>query len=176
MISDERLERYEGLVHATMRRWRKYITPDLTDEDVKQELRIKVWRALVSFDPERGYPEERHVFGAVYNRAKDLMNKRWRPEMHSGLEENDKRDILRHMGSWESSSSSVMPNLRYKQYDQRRTDALNGLPVKHQQVVVSLTAGFNAKETRAALDMKPAEYQRIMREVRVFMDEHRPKG
>lgn len=42
------------------------------EDDMAQMLRLKVWKAVASFDPSRGLSLERHVFGAITNRIKDF--------------------------------------------------------------------------------------------------------
>jgi RNA polymerase sigma factor (sigma-70 family) len=68
---------FEGLVYATAARYAPYLDDSL--EDIQQELRVKVWRALIAYDPARsGLSPENYVFGCVYNRVKDLLKQQSR--------------------------------------------------------------------------------------------------
>lgn len=63
---------YEGLVFTTSARYSPYL--DDSPEDIAQELRVKVWRALQSYDPARATQTlDGYVFSCVVNRVKDLL-------------------------------------------------------------------------------------------------------
>jgi RNA polymerase sigma factor (sigma-70 family) len=146
---------YEGLVISTVRYWRHMITSDMEDEDIAQELRMKVWRALETFDPSKGYPERNHVFGAVRNRVKDLIGKKRRENfeepnssMHhdavygeSGVSGRDVAVVekMRELGEIRSSTGT--------------TDLLIGLSKSEQRVAVMMIQGFNAPEIAGELQL-----------------------
>lgn len=69
---DERLAKYEGLVHRTTFMFAGRANMD--EEDFAQELRLKVWWALERWDPARSrLPEKRYVYSIMFNRVKDLI-------------------------------------------------------------------------------------------------------
>lgn len=177
---DERIQKYEGLIVSTTMRFRPYITRDLSDEDIKQELRIKVWKALVNFDPSYGFPEERHVFGAVRNRVKDLMIRKHRPEI--SIDEaflpggNTEVATKKHALSWMANKSvDGQQTHTWSSYsiDFYSTDILSELPDVEQQIAVGIVSGFTAKEIQSMIDVKPSVYARHVAAIKAYLDEHR---
>jgi hypothetical protein len=73
------VRRYEGLVRATANRIAPFVEMPL--EDIEQRLRIKVWRALVTFDSAIGRPEDQYVLSCVFNEKKDILALRRRGEL-----------------------------------------------------------------------------------------------
>lgn len=72
IVDDTQIEFYEGLVRKTSSMVQGKC--EMEFEDVEQELRIKVFQALRSYDPARSRMSRRaYVFGCVKNRTKDLM-------------------------------------------------------------------------------------------------------
>lgn len=68
------VEFYEGLVRKTAARIEPYVEEDF--DDLCSLYRIKVWRALESFDQSKSrVPVERYVFSCVMNLSKDLGKK-----------------------------------------------------------------------------------------------------
>lgn len=64
---------FEGLVHATARRYADLLA-DEDIEDIRQILRVKVWKALARYDERRSdLNVERYVFGCLANQVKDLL-------------------------------------------------------------------------------------------------------
>lgn len=61
---------FEGLVRTTARMFASQVKRE--EDDLAQELRVRVWRALVSYDPDKSrLSRERYVFQAVTNKIKD---------------------------------------------------------------------------------------------------------
>lgn len=69
-IGAKQLQPFEGLVLTTARMFATQVGWE--EDDMAQMLRLKVWKAVASFDPSRGLSLERHVFGAITNRIKDF--------------------------------------------------------------------------------------------------------
>ncbi len=62
---------FEGLVHSTARKFAPQLRRE--EEDLAQELRIVVWRAVRKHDPGRSsLPLKKYVFGCMTNRLKDF--------------------------------------------------------------------------------------------------------
>ena len=65
------LDYYEGLVLSTSRMYASWVHRD--EEDLAQELRVRVWRALQTYDSSKSSQTvERYVFGAITNKIKDF--------------------------------------------------------------------------------------------------------
>jgi RNA polymerase sigma factor (sigma-70 family) len=79
-ISDIDVAHYEGLVRKTASIYVNVVEEDY--EDICQILRIKAWRALVSFDPAKSRTgRDRYVFSCIKNQCKDLVKKKKRGEL-----------------------------------------------------------------------------------------------
>jgi RNA polymerase sigma factor (sigma-70 family) len=80
------MERHDGLVHAVVRR---QVLGELPYADALQAGRIGLWRAIVRFDPHRGYAFStyawtsivHHVWRAVKVHTRDSCTKRAEPDM-----------------------------------------------------------------------------------------------
>jgi DNA-directed RNA polymerase specialized sigma24 family protein len=71
---------YEGLIRKTAAIYAPRVDDDY--DDVLAVLRVKVWRALLAYDPTRSrLPVERYVFSCVVNQVKDLLKRKRRHEM-----------------------------------------------------------------------------------------------
>lgn len=80
-ITPEVLQHYEGLVRKTAARY-VGVVEDHDYDDLMQVFRIKVFRALLSFDPTRSkLPRDRYVFSCLRNQAKDLIRKKRKEEL-----------------------------------------------------------------------------------------------
>lgn len=66
---DLTLESFEGLVRSTARMFAAQVKRE--EDDLAQELRVRVWRAMASWEPSRGVALDRYVFQAVTNKIKD---------------------------------------------------------------------------------------------------------
>lgn len=92
MATPYEIEHYEGLVRKTAS---MYVDRSQEPyEDLCQILRLKIWRALQSYDPTKSkLPVERYVFMCMKNQCKDVVNKRWRQENYiEDLGEGDSFD------------------------------------------------------------------------------------
>lgn len=67
----QRLSAFEGLVISTSRMFAGLV--DREEEDLAQELRVRVWRAIETHDPAKSKVSlERYVFSVVTNKVKDF--------------------------------------------------------------------------------------------------------
>lgn len=143
-MMDERLKKYEGLVKSTVKYWRQYITTDLGDEDIAQELRIQIWKSLQAFDPEKakGYSEEKFVFWHVRNKIKDLIAKKHREyfeiytsEMNLDWKNGDEAETL---------DRNSISKLKFERKE--NTDLISNLPRRQQEICVLMLQGYNNTE------------------------------
>lgn len=65
---------YEGLVYSTTARFQGFLA--MEPEDLQQILRIRVVKALRTYDPTRKAAKRNWVFSLVYNQVKDLIKQR----------------------------------------------------------------------------------------------------
>jgi RNA polymerase sigma factor (sigma-70 family) len=75
---------FEGLVRTTARMYAPFLDTD--QDDIAQELRVKVWQALNAYRPERVRTQtiEKYVFTCVRNRVKDLLKAQRRRRLPDG--------------------------------------------------------------------------------------------
>jgi DNA-directed RNA polymerase specialized sigma24 family protein len=140
---------YEGLVICTVRRWRPYITIDLADDDIAQELRIKIFRALQNYDPEYGMKEKNFVFMAMTNRVKDLTMKTKRREQREvSLNEED-------MSKAHISSDPYRLPLAF-------TDT-------HNRISVMMLQGFSKVEIRNHLGLTTSKFDVQIKKMREIL-------
>lgn len=165
---EQKMMEYEGLVIATTRYWRDKITTELSDEDIEQELRMKVWKALERFDPTRGYPERNHVFGYVRNRVKDLIDKKHREHLEVAVNFTscERTEFL------ESAMESVVRSKLFEESEKairENTDLLTGLRRGDQVVAILMTQGFNIKEMSEELCTSTLNVRRCLGRIRAHI-------
>lgn len=169
MDETEKVMKYEPLIQTTVRYWRDSIPPEYSDEDIAQELRIKVITALRSYDPDhpKAIPEERHVFGALRNRIKDMQKKSWRK--HETLTDVMPGEILNRSipQPWPTTRKiigsglveaqfSLLPkngNGRFiDEYDALViVDHLSGLQDDEIQVAILVSCGYTASQAASIM-------------------------
>lgn len=101
------LRAFEGLVHATAHMFAAQVRRE--EEDLAQELRVRVWRAVVTYDATKSSLSlERYVFQAVTNKIKDF-----------------KRDAAREARRREENGLTFL-HIEDMILDRRPTEAVNG--------------------------------------------------
>ncbi len=165
---EERLHKYEGLVHATAKYWRDSIPLEYDTEDIKQELRLKVWKALCKWDPEhpKALPEEKHVFGAVRNTVTDLQRKGNRLMVDEVLTDRMPGEDTATLGSTLGRPTGLghfqipLPkNGEGVTGDQEATEAIALLPHTHQRMAMMIVVGYSKSEVMEKLDLTVTSYR-----------------
>jgi RNA polymerase sigma factor (sigma-70 family) len=101
----ELLAQFEGLIITTARMHAKQVRWD--EEDMAQELRVKVWKALPRYDSSRSTISLRsYVFGVITNRVKDFK----RDTSREVRRRSDNGISFMHTEDWTAGSSSDMDN------------------------------------------------------------------
>lgn len=94
------LARFEGLVLSTSRMFAGQVRRE--EEDLAQELRIRVWRAIETHDPSHTrVPLERYVFYAISNKMRDFKRDAAREKgrrEREGLSFLHIEDLMQHGG------------------------------------------------------------------------------
>jgi DNA-directed RNA polymerase specialized sigma24 family protein len=174
------LEHYEGLVIATsvhekyrgIKRW------DV--EEVRQILRVKVWKALLSWDPSEprtrarlinGKTEEQvrdaYVFGCVANQMKDLLKRdRERDLLVEDLAERDPTFEARYLHSeFEATTKTVTSTPLIP----------NTLTPDERLVLLCAYNGYNGPQSAERLGMTRGQVAMHIREIREKMRDWQPK-
>lgn len=158
---------YEGLVRKTAARYVPFVEEDF--EDICSIFRAKVWRALVSFDPERSrMTQDKFVFSCVKNQGKDLVKRRKRDEAFISDERDQGTDAF---------------DARYLQ---RASDDVYGriedgvlllpstLTETERFVLGLLYLDYSQKEAILLLRLSKREMERAVRAIREKMADWRP--
>lgn len=169
----EVLRHYEGLVFKTAQRLDPRVELDF--EDIQQVLRIKVWRALLAFDPARK-DRDQYVFMCVRDQAKDLLKRRLRGELHiedltraeSENGEQDRRDQFdaRYLSSSHEATYGAVED----------DDVLvpSTLTQLERRVVVLLYRDYKQAEAARLLGLGKREIEKLMRSIRSKMADWAP--
>lgn len=174
------LARYEGLVCATAERHVGKVA--LERDDLRQTFRIRVWRALLSYDARRSkMTEEAYVFSCVVNQAKDLhrgTKYKHRPESYiddlapsrdSAGAERAGRD------RWEAEHGlAVEADSIFAEVEAEEVPIPNTLSPVEVQVVCLLYADYTQTEITARLSLTKRQMETGMKSIRTKMADFRP--
>jgi DNA-directed RNA polymerase specialized sigma24 family protein len=176
------------LVFATARRYVPFVQDDF--EDICQFLRIKVYRALLSYDAgktravrEDGRdPRDAYVFTCVKNGAKDLFKRGQRNEVFledlapaSSWDSSDARSGLSSRDRFENDNG--MTSSHDEVYGEIEDDDVvvpNTLDDLERRIVCLLFAGYRQSEVARTLGLAKRDMERSMRSIRAKMDDWRP--
>lgn len=176
------LRSYEGLIFATARRYSPYVEAEL--EDIQQDLRVAVFKALLSYDGTRtnALARDRYVFSCMKNRAKDLLKKRPRNESYiediaPGVEEQAgiftaaTRDWFEAHVGMASTHEQV-----YGRVEDDDVLVPNTLTDLERRIVCLLYADYRQAEVARSLGIAKGDMERAMRSIRRKMSDWRPTG
>lgn len=154
---------YEGLCFKTASMYVGVLEDEF--DDIRQVLRVKVWRALQSYDPGRSsLPIQRYVFSCVRNQVKDLVKRKRRNELY--MEDFPEAVQSRHLatthdevyGSVEDPVP-VMPNT---------------LGDRERDVLSLLCSDFSQREAAAFMGLSRGEMERAVRGIRTKLADWKP--
>jgi RNA polymerase sigma factor (sigma-70 family) len=152
---------YEGLIRKTAAMYAFYIEEDY--EDIVSILRIKVWRALQSYDPARStMPVKRYVFSCMKNQVKDLMKRRRRREVFFD-------DVTGNVYEPAVTADSV-----YADVEAELPVIPCTLTQLEREVILRLYTECSQRETAVLLGLSRAEMERTMKGIRTKMADWRP--
>jgi DNA-directed RNA polymerase specialized sigma24 family protein len=168
------VRRYEGLVRATANRIAPFVEMPL--EDIEQRLRIKVWRALVTFDSAIGRPEDQYVLSCVFNEKKDILALRRRGELplDAMLTPEDRK---RNRGdAFEEQYLSVAAEQVYASIEEDDLTLPSTLSHLELRVVTRLYAQRYQTEIALELGLSKGEMEKAMRSIRAKLADWRPSA
>lgn len=180
----ELLRHYEGLVYRTAQMIDRFVEDDF--DDIVQELRIKVWKALEKWDPARApklvakYGEDvardRSVFAWVKNKQIDIVKKKRRGDV--SLDSLGIRDTVSEFGV---DGQLVGLHAAVGAEDEGFARAEAGLPLipstlgdMELRVMCLLYADYWQSEIAATLGIEKRDVERILRSVRRKMADWKP--
>lgn len=173
----ELLRHYEGLIFRTAQLTAPLVEDDF--DDICQVLRIKVWRALIAWDPARApklvakhgvdIARDRSIFAWVKNQQMDIIKKKRRHEVSiEGLSLSETQAGFEHLAS--------TPDEVYAQVEAELPVIPSTLTDMELRVVCLLYAEYSQSEVAASLGIPKREVERIVRSIRAKMADSDPAG
>lgn len=160
------LRYYDGLIHATARRCVAFCEEDY--DDVVQVLRVKAWQALRAYDPQRcRTTRDRYVFMCVRDRAKDVVKKKKRNQLHI----EDLRDSATDRFDARYLCSTHEDNYAAIDDDD---DPLLQLDELERAIARLLTSDYKQAQVARALGLQKVEMDRAMKSIRYKLADLRP--
>lgn len=170
------IRRYEGVVRKTAA-----LTAERCEEefdDICQRFRIKVWKALVSYDPSKltnekpdasgRTPRDRYVFACIKNEAKDLEKKVKRSHrvryIEDMVEDGDDRLLGVEEDQVFNGVEEVAPLIP------------STLDERERQIVALLYLDFDNGEIGERLGIKRKQVATLVRGIRVKLADWAPEG
>lgn len=164
---------YEGLVRKTAARYASRIQEDY--EDIASILRVKVWRALLAYDPARSsLPVERYVFSCVANQVKDLLKRKRRNEVYIADMVTTTVDGDELRDSFEQDHLSVDHDVVYADVEREPPVIPSTLSRLERRVVVALYLDANQRKAAAELGLTRSEMEGAVESIRTKMADWRP--
>lgn len=168
------MRRYEGLIFKTAQMHAHAIEED--PEDVRQILRIKVWRGLIAYDHTRsGMSRDRFVFMVLTNQVKDLKKRKRRGELHI-------EDLVADRGGRGFQARDSFDE-RYLSEDHEQTfgevedDDLvipSTLTQLERRIVALLFRDYKQTEAARQLGLETREVERAVRSIREKLADWKP--
>lgn len=173
-VLSEDIEKYEGLVFKTATLYERKVELEL--DDLRQIFRIKVWRALESFDPAKStVGVDRYVFSCLVNQGKDLLRKRRRNDAYiEDLAPLDTDEGQRN--AFEAKYLALEPEEVFKLVEGETALVPNTLTGVERRVVCLLYADYKKGEIQKALSIGKREFSAAMAGVRVKMADWSPSA
>lgn len=172
------LDHYEGLIFKTAQMYAPFVDEDI--EDIQQILRIKVYKALLAYDPRapRALERDRYVFSCMKNQAKDLLKRRKRQE--SFIEDlapaaDDGRRMSR--SKFEERTGQLLEHHEvYGLIEEDDVLVPNTLSDLERRIVCLLYSDYRQSEVARQLGLAKRDMERAMRSIRGKMADWSPGG
>lgn len=170
------MRRYEGLIFKTAQMHAHAIEDD--PEDVRQILRIKVWRALVAYDASRSQmSRDRFVFMVLTNQVKDLKKRKRRGELHIEDVAPRGRNQYGTAGQRDWFDQRYLSEDHEQVYGDVEDDDLvvpSTLTPLERRVVALLFRDYKQTEAARQLGLETREVERAVRSIREKLADWKP--
>lgn len=157
---------YEGLIFKTAVQ-----ILDQTDEeldDIRQILRIKVWKAIGKYDRARSRQSiKKFVFSCLYNQKIDIVRKKRRNNVSVDA-------LLSDGGRFERDHLSESDEQAYIEVEADRLCLPNTLTFQERSVIVHLYSGRSVMETARALGIRKVDVQELVDRIQEKLADWRP--
>jgi len=173
---------YEGLVHSTAVRY----APILADEeldDIKQLLRIKVWKARLAYSPARAtQAEDRFVFSCLANYVKDLLKQQSRLNERRGgaqvyiEDQSTGGSSQQRLDRFELANGLIVEDDEvYAVVEEEKVELPSTLTLLEQRIVALLLLGdFTQPEIAGLLGVSVQRVKKAQAAIREKMMDWRP--
>lgn len=173
---------YEGLVFKTaslVMEQRGGNTDDF--EDVRQELRVTVWKAIVAYVPAKAkQPIEKFVFTCLTNRVKDIHRKRRLPEISmedvapNGSSGFDNHVVTRD--EFEAEHLAVEADLIFASVEEEHLRLPSTLDKTERAIVLLLYCGRTQTEAAEELALTRSQMETRVKRIREKLADWRPSA
>lgn len=164
---------YEGLIHRTAGIYARYVEEEY--EDIVALFRIKVWRALESFDPSKTtIARENYVFMCVKNQAKDLVKRRKRN--HAYIEDYREPTGGADLNRFDGHYLAMTEERAFEELFDELPLIPSTLTDLEREVVALLYLDYTQRESADLLGVSRSEMERAMKSVRAKLADWRPAG
>ena len=152
---------YEGLIRKTAAMCAPRVQEEY--EDIVSIFRIKVWRALGTFDPSRStMTVQAYVFSCVKNQEKDLLKRKRRQEVLMA-------DSAAELAGQVTSEDDV-----YAEVERELPVIPSTLTGLERQVIVRLYLDETQRDIAVGFGMTRSEMERVVRSIRTKMADWKP--
>lgn len=171
---EQQLARFEGLIFKTAQ-----LTVgagvELEFEDVQQLLRVKAWKAVRDYSPERahGLTLERYVFMCVFDQRKTIENKKKRYECHieDAAPAGGDEELI---DAFHERYLSVDHQDVYGDIDDELPFLPNTLVTRERWVLTLLMRNYRQVEIAEALQITKRDVENAVRQLRSKLGDWRP--
>jgi RNA polymerase sigma factor (sigma-70 family) len=165
---DREIARYEGLVRKTAARHVNFVEEEF--DDICAILRVKVWKALTSYDPAKAtQTQDGYVFSCVVNQCKDLLKRKPRNEAHIedfAYESDANQPNAGPSNSFEARYLQLPSEHVYGAINEGALVLPTTLSEAERQVVGLLYLDYTQKEAIAILGMTKRQMENAVRAIR----------
>lgn len=179
-VTDNEIRHYEGLVRKTASMYANIVEEDF--DDICSLLRIKVWQALLAFDPAKArQPKDAYVFMCVKNRVKDLVKKVRRNDIYiediaptegTHMRENVGGQINGQRDRFESKYLVALEEQVFGDLDKPLIPST--LSGRERTVLAYLYLDYPQAEIAEVMEVSRKEVATSVRGIRTKMDDWRP--
>lgn len=167
------LRSFEGLVFTTAQMYAGQVRRE--PDDLAQELRVRVWRAVTTFDPTRSRQSlERYVFSAITNKIKDYKRDAAREAKRredTGLTFIQVDDVFLLTHYHFVTHDEVFAQVENESFEMPAT-----VTGDERRVLALLIFGYTRAEVAREMQRTRVEVDEVVRELRGKLADWRPSG
>lgn len=164
---------FEGLIFSTAARYADLLDDDL--DDIRQVLRVKVWKALEHYDPARSaLDHKRFIFGCMRNFVKDLLKSQDRRNKARGGRQQYITDVLDAFPYFEELALAETADEAYFEVEDEDVTLPATLTPLEREVVALLVLDYNQTEISEVLGVPRKRIVSAHAAIREKMEDWRP--